>query len=220
MQIPCYHTGYLVYLCRTLPTYPSPVRAACCQTANHFGTPLKVYGRDNNRHREGRRNFVEHVEHEDPVDNSKRSRIRFNVEGPHGHGMAYAEVYIYTPEYIIVYLLMSFFRLFSNISVCRSTFRQNASRRSTQEGRPDSGRGLGAIRALWSAWQALQTFFFFFFPAGVDKTISRDFCTRPCCIFIRTYIRFFVFFAQSTEADTCVPWYVCLPMASRLCQFP
>ena len=62
------------------------------QTANHFGTPLKVYGRDNNRHREGRRNFVEHVDHEDPVDKSKRSRVRFNVEGPHGHGMAYAEV--------------------------------------------------------------------------------------------------------------------------------
>lgn len=62
------------------------------QTANHFGTPLKVYGRDNNRHREGRRNFVEHVDYEDPVDKSKRTRVRFNVEGPHGHGMAYAEV--------------------------------------------------------------------------------------------------------------------------------
>lgn len=62
------------------------------QTANHFGTPLKVYGRDNNRHREGRRNFVEHVDHEDPIDKSKRTRVRFNVEGPHGHGMAYAEV--------------------------------------------------------------------------------------------------------------------------------
>ncbi|CAB1097570.1 unnamed protein product [Ectocarpus sp. CCAP 1310/34] len=61
-------------------------------TANHFGTPLKVYGRDNNRHREGRRNFVEHVDHEDPIDKSKRTRVRFNVEGPHGHGMAYAEV--------------------------------------------------------------------------------------------------------------------------------
>ncbi|CAM9710075.1 unnamed protein product [Hapterophycus canaliculatus] len=60
-------------------------------TANHFGTPLKVYGRDNNRHREGRRNFVEHVDHEDPIDKSKRTRVRFNVEGPHGHGMAYAE---------------------------------------------------------------------------------------------------------------------------------
>ncbi|CAM9794618.1 unnamed protein product [Ascophyllum nodosum] len=60
--------------------------------ANHFGTPLKVYGRDNNRHREGRRNYVEHVEHDDPVDGSKRTRVRFNMEGPNGHGMAYAEV--------------------------------------------------------------------------------------------------------------------------------
>lgn len=84
--------------CPTLPTHTptSPVHALdttrWVQTANHFGTPLKVYGRDNNRHREGRRNFVEHVDHEDPIDKSKRTRVRFNVEGPHGHGMAYAEV--------------------------------------------------------------------------------------------------------------------------------
>ena len=30
------------------------------------------------------------------------------------------------------------------------------------------GRGLGAIRTLWSAWQALKVFY----SAGVDKTIS------------------------------------------------
>ena len=30
------------------------------------------------------------------------------------------------------------------------------------------GRGLGAIRALWSAWQALKNIF----SAGVDTTIS------------------------------------------------
>ena len=35
---------------------------------------------------------MEHVDHEDPIDKSKRTRVRFNVEGPHGHGMAYAEV--------------------------------------------------------------------------------------------------------------------------------
>ena len=32
-------------------------------------------------------------------------------------------------------------------------------------------------------WQALKVFF----PARVDKTISRDFCVRPYFIFIRTY---------------------------------
>ncbi|CAM9692138.1 unnamed protein product [Discosporangium mesarthrocarpum] len=61
-------------------------------TSNHFGTPLKVYGRDTNRHREGRRNFVEHVEYEDKTDGSKRTRVRFNVEGPYGHGLGFAEV--------------------------------------------------------------------------------------------------------------------------------
>lgn len=35
---------------------------------------------------------MEHVDHEDPTDGSKRTRVRFNVEGPNGHGMAYAEV--------------------------------------------------------------------------------------------------------------------------------
>ena len=74
-----------------LPPHPPPL-SEHVQIANHFGTPLKVYGRDNNRHREGRRNYVEHVEHDDPVDGSKRTRVRFNMEGPNGHGMAYAEV--------------------------------------------------------------------------------------------------------------------------------
>ena len=77
---------------------------------------------------------------------------------------------------------MSFFRLFSNISLHTSTFRQNV--KEIDKGRPSGncGRGLGAIRALWRAWQALK-----FFPAGVGKTISRDFCMRPYFIFIRTY---------------------------------
>ena len=74
---------------------------------------------------------------------------------------------------------LSFFRLLWNISLRSSTFRQNA--KEVDTGRPSGhfGRGLGAIRALWSAKS--------FFPAGVDKTISRDFCMRPYFIFIRTY---------------------------------
>ena len=36
----------------------------------------------------------------------------------------------------------------------------------------------------------------FFFCGSVDKTISRGFCMRRCFIFIRTYIRFNVFFAR------------------------
>ncbi|CAM9450861.1 unnamed protein product, partial [Choristocarpus tenellus] len=63
-------------------------------TANHFGTPLKVYGRDTNRHREGRRNFVEHIEYKEKSDDSKRTRVRFNLEGPYGHGLGFAEARI------------------------------------------------------------------------------------------------------------------------------
>lgn len=35
---------------------------------------------------------MEHEEYKVEADGSKRTRVRFNVEGPHGHGMAYAEV--------------------------------------------------------------------------------------------------------------------------------
>ncbi len=47
--------------------------------ANHFGTPLKAYGRDGG-HREGRRNFIEHESFTSPVDKSKRRRVRFNLQ--------------------------------------------------------------------------------------------------------------------------------------------
>ena len=55
---------------------------------------------------------------------------------------------------------MSCFRLFSNVSRSTSTFRQNA--KDVDTGRPSGhfGRGLGAIRALRSAWQALKVFVF------------------------------------------------------------
>lgn len=35
---------------------------------------------------------MEHVEYVDQSDGSRRTRVRFNVEGPNGHGVAYAEV--------------------------------------------------------------------------------------------------------------------------------
>ena len=45
--------------------------------------------------------------------------------------------------------------------VRRALFGKKASTR-THEARPDTlvGRGLGAIRALWSAWRVLEVFFF------------------------------------------------------------
>ena len=88
---------------------------------------------------------------------------------------------------------LSFFRLLWNISLRSSTFRQNA--KEVDTGRPSGhfGRGLGAIRALWSAWQC------FFFPAGVDKSVSRAFYVRPNFILIPgTYIRAIFFFLLSS----------------------
>ena len=62
-----------------------------------------------------------------------------------------------------------------------------------EEGRPDTtvcGRGLGAIRALWSAWRALKLFF----SAGMDKTSFRGFCMRPYFIYMRMYDTILCFF--------------------------
>ena len=68
-------------------------------------------------------------------------------------------------------------------------------RMEVDTGRPPGhiGRGLGAIRALWSAWQALS------FLSGVGKSISGGFCMRPYSFFIFHIIRtyeydFFSFF--------------------------
>ena len=71
-------------------------------------------------------------------------------------------------------MFVIFSSVFEHILYSTSTFRQNA--KDVDTGRPSGhfGRGLGAIRALWSAWQALKVFF----PAGVDKSISRGFCMR------------------------------------------
>ena len=57
-----------------------------------FGHNFKTYGRDHGGHREGRRNFIEHTEYTDPDDNSKRVRVRFNLEGQYGNAFVFAEV--------------------------------------------------------------------------------------------------------------------------------
>lgn len=56
------------------------------------GEPVKGYGRDHGGHREGRRNFIENTTYDEPADNSKRVRVRFNVKGPYGEAFVYAEV--------------------------------------------------------------------------------------------------------------------------------
>ena len=56
-----------------------------------LGEPIKGFGRDHGGHREGRRNFIDHYEYKDPKDGSSRVRIRFNIEGPHGKALVFAE---------------------------------------------------------------------------------------------------------------------------------
>jgi len=57
-----------------------------------FGSPLKAYGKDHGGHREGRRNFVEHTHYIEESEGSKRTRIRFNIQGQYGSAFVFAEV--------------------------------------------------------------------------------------------------------------------------------
>ena len=56
-----------------------------------FGEPLKAYGIDHGGNREGRRNFIQSRE-SDGEDGSKRLKVRFNLQGPFGGGIVFAEV--------------------------------------------------------------------------------------------------------------------------------
>jgi import inner membrane translocase subunit TIM21 len=62
------------------------------EVKRRYGDSLKAFGRDHGGHREGRRNFVEHTEYVDKEDGSKRTRVRFNIEGQFGTAFCFAEV--------------------------------------------------------------------------------------------------------------------------------
>jgi import inner membrane translocase subunit TIM21 len=71
-----------------------------------FGEPLKAYGRDHGGYREGRRNFIEHTKYTCKEDGSKRTRIRFNLEGKFGNAFVFAEVSKEMPRGEFVYLIV------------------------------------------------------------------------------------------------------------------
>lgn len=76
------------------------------EVTRRYGGPLKAYGRDHGGHREGRRNFVEHTEYDDKEDGSKRTRVRFNLEGQFGTAFVFAEVSSEMPSGEFVYILV------------------------------------------------------------------------------------------------------------------
>lgn len=73
---------------------------------HRFGEPIKGYGRDHGGHREGRRNFIEHTEYTSDEDGSKRTRVRYNLEGRHGKAFVFAEVSNAMPSGEFVYILV------------------------------------------------------------------------------------------------------------------
>lgn len=76
------------------------------EVKRRFGESFKTYGRDHGGHREGRRNFIEHTEYVNQEDGSKRTRVRFNLEGPYGQAFVFAEVSKDMPSGEFVYILV------------------------------------------------------------------------------------------------------------------
>lgn len=76
------------------------------QVRRQYGESLKFYGRDHGGHREGRRNFIEHTEYTDQEDGSKRTRVRFNMEGQFASAFCFAEVSKDMPSGEFVYILV------------------------------------------------------------------------------------------------------------------
>jgi import inner membrane translocase subunit TIM21 len=62
------------------------------QVKRQYGDSLKFYGKDHGGHREGRRNFIEHTQYTSEDDGSKRTRVRFNMEGQFASAFCFAEV--------------------------------------------------------------------------------------------------------------------------------
>mmetsp|Transcript_28873 Transcript_28873/g.32380 ORF Transcript_28873/g.32380 Transcript_28873/m.32380 type:complete len:250 (+) Transcript_28873:111-860(+) len=67
---------------------------------------LKFYGKDHGGHREGRRNFIEHTQFTNEEDGSKRTRVRFNMEGKFASAFCFAEVSSEMPSGEFVYVLV------------------------------------------------------------------------------------------------------------------
>jgi import inner membrane translocase subunit TIM21 len=76
------------------------------QVLRQYGESIKVYGRDHGGHREGRRNFVENTQYDSPDDGSKRTRVRFNLEGQFAAAFCFAEVSNQMPSGEFVYVLV------------------------------------------------------------------------------------------------------------------
>jgi len=75
------------------------------EVKRRFGETFKTYGRDHGGHREGRRNFIEHTEYTSD-DGSKRTRVRFNLEGPYASAFVFAEVSSEMKSGEFVYILV------------------------------------------------------------------------------------------------------------------
>ncbi|KAG7338267.1 TIM21 domain containing protein [Nitzschia inconspicua] len=72
------------------------------QVQRQYGEKLKFYGKDHGGHREGRRNFIEHTEYTSEEDGSKRTRVRFNMEGQFASAFCFAEVSNQYDDYVYI----------------------------------------------------------------------------------------------------------------------
>ena len=125
-----------------------------------FGDPLKAYGIDHGGNREGRRNFIQSRESVGE-DGSKRVKVRFNLQGPFGGGIVFAEVsdQLDPKSGEWVYLIVQSKRTGQAITLCdnRQAIAASAHAKTPEvrAGSQDQGcaaEACGKRRAAASAW--------------------------------------------------------------------
>lgn len=82
------------------------IRESSQVTLKYGDSSLKFYGKDHGGHREGRRNFIEHTQYTNEDDGTKRTRVRFNMEGQFSSAHCFAEVSKDMPSGEFVYILV------------------------------------------------------------------------------------------------------------------
>lgn len=97
-----------------------------------LGDNIKGYGADRSRHREGRRNFVEHDIYAD-IDGINRCRVKFNMEGSRGKAVIYAETADNLPKGEFSYIIIEENKHGRSVAVALVDNRKQVTRGELQE---------------------------------------------------------------------------------------
>lgn len=127
------------------------------EITSRLGPGLRAYGRDTHRGKEGRRNFVSHDKFVDE-DGKEHIRIKFNIEGPNGKGVVYAEAKAGQPtghfEYVIFERIMrgrreTFALVDNRVELTREALQEKVAKRLAANG----GVLYGSTTCQWTERQ-------------------------------------------------------------------